>query len=543
MSRSSLPFLVDRAFSTNSLVLQFFAVVMHFLRVNVIWLAAGTAQLAKAHTALTNFFIDGVNQGDGTAVRMSNNMGKATFPINSITSPDMACGVNGEAGVARIAATKAGSTITFEWREWPDGSQPGSIDISHKGPCAVYMKKVDNAAANNNAAGGGWFKIMEDGYDSAANKWCTEKLDPNNGHLAATIPSDLAPGYYLMRPELLALHQADKTPPDPQFYVGCAQIFLSSGGSATTKSTVSIPGYVDLKTPAMTYNVWQVPLKLPFPGFGPPVYIAGSAKRDVKGLTLAQTIGLKPATCVMQNANWCAFLPPKYIDQDGCWSASKNCSTQTEACYKSAGPTGSKNCHNWEDYCTDIRNACDASNFNGPPPFKTYIPTQLPALSGGVVSAKGPMASAPSSTAASGHSASSVSLAYSPPVATPVPASNDSVTAGSNDTCGSNGGQTCKAGMCCSCHGSKFHLPWVRATPSSSNHPTPTSSIPQGPPPTQTTSAARKARPVIGGKGVLGTGGKVGLAGKGMGLGKGGMRRHRKIMKDSIKGITKGDIR
>ena len=230
-------------------------------------------------------------------------------------------GVNGEQGVARVASTKAGDTITFEWRDWPDGSQPGSIDPSHKGPCAVYMKKVDNAAASNNAQGSGWFKIMEDGYDNSTQKWCTEKLIPNNGHMAATIPKDLAPGYYLMRPELLALHQADKTPPDPQFYIGCAQIFLTSGGSSNPKDTVSIPGYVDLNTPAMAYNIWRVPLQLPFPDFGPPLYSRGNSKRDIgTRSTMKQTIGLKPAGCVMENANWCGFLPPKYTDQTSCYS-------------------------------------------------------------------------------------------------------------------------------------------------------------------------------------------------------------------------------
>ena len=232
-------------------------------------------------------------------------------------------GVNGETGVSRIASTKGGDTITFEWRDWPDGSQPGSIDISHKGPCAVYMKKVDNSAASNNAAGGGWFKIMEDGYDSVAGKWCTEKLIPNDGHLAATIPNDLTPGNYLMRPELLALHQADKTPPDPQFYVGCAQIFLTSGGSASPPNTVSIPGYVNMQTPAMTFNIWQVPIKLPFPDFGPPVYTAGSAKRGLTTRnTMTQTVGLKPAECVIQNGNWCGFIPPQYSDQAGCYAVS-----------------------------------------------------------------------------------------------------------------------------------------------------------------------------------------------------------------------------
>lgn len=290
---------------------------------HIMLLAAGTAQHVSAHTAFTNFFVDGVNQGDGVAVRMSDKLSKATFPIPDVASPDMACGVNGEAGVARVAAANAGSTLTFEWRDWPDGTKSGSIDISHKGPCAVYMKKVENSAASDNAAGEGWFKIMEDGYDSETGKWCTEKLIPNDGHMAATIPKDLAGGYYLVRPELLALHEADKTPPNPQFYVGCAQIFLSSTGSAAPSDTVSIPGYVSMSTPAMTYNIWKVPLSLPFPDFGPTVYMPSSSKRGLSVRTpMSQTIGLKPEDCVMTNANWCGFLPPAYNDQESCWTVS-----------------------------------------------------------------------------------------------------------------------------------------------------------------------------------------------------------------------------
>ena len=65
---------------------------MHISQVKFLFLAASTAHLASAHTTFTNFFVNGGDQGDGTAVRMSNNMQKATFPISSVTSPDMACG-------------------------------------------------------------------------------------------------------------------------------------------------------------------------------------------------------------------------------------------------------------------------------------------------------------------------------------------------------------------------------------------------------------------------------------------------------------------
>ena len=65
---------------------------MQISHVKIFVVAAGAAQLASAHTAFTNFFVNGVDQGDGTAVRMSNNMQKATFPLSGVTSPDMACG-------------------------------------------------------------------------------------------------------------------------------------------------------------------------------------------------------------------------------------------------------------------------------------------------------------------------------------------------------------------------------------------------------------------------------------------------------------------
>ena len=66
---------------------------MFYNIIAAILLAAGSAQLSLAHTSFTNFYVDGVNQGDGVAVRMNTDPGKATFPINGITSPDMACGM------------------------------------------------------------------------------------------------------------------------------------------------------------------------------------------------------------------------------------------------------------------------------------------------------------------------------------------------------------------------------------------------------------------------------------------------------------------
>lgn len=411
-------------------------------------LAAAAIDAASAHTTFTNFFIDQAPQGDGTCVRMSNILPHATDPIRPPTSPNMACGANGEKGVARVCPAKSGSSMTLNFRDWPDGSQPGSLDKSHMGPCAVYMKKVDNSAADNNAAGPGWFKIFEEDYDNSTAQWCTSKIMANDGKLSVKLPTDIAGGYYLVRPELLALHEADKNPPDPQFYVGCAQIFLESTGSAVPKDTVSIPGHVDMQHPAMTFGVWNRPKQISFPQFGPSTYQSGSSKRDIESRTTQskQTVGLKPANCIMENDNWCGMTLPSYSDEKGCWASSQNCWDQNKECYGSAGPVGSKNCKNWESYCTSVQQGCKSGNFNGPPSASSFMPAPLSRLSmpgsGNVVA---------SSAETEGQSGDSAKATAETAPTTASPSGDDSSAQdGSVNTCGSNGGLKCATGYCCS---------------------------------------------------------------------------------------------
>jgi hypothetical protein len=68
-----------------------------------------------------------------------------------------------------VCTVPQGSKLTFLWREWADASQPGSIDASHKGPCAVYMKAVGSAIADV-GYGAGWFKIWDSGYDAVTSQ-------------------------------------------------------------------------------------------------------------------------------------------------------------------------------------------------------------------------------------------------------------------------------------------------------------------------------------------------------------------------------------
>lgn len=128
-------------------------------------LSLSVLQIVAAHTIFTTLFVNDVNLGDGTCIRMPQTPNNCTDPINDLGSNDMACGFDGTVGVARVCPVAQTSKLTFLFREYADGSEPGAIDISHKGPCAVYMKAVTSAVTDV-GYGAGWFKIWESGYDS-----------------------------------------------------------------------------------------------------------------------------------------------------------------------------------------------------------------------------------------------------------------------------------------------------------------------------------------------------------------------------------------
>ena len=81
----------------------------------------------------------------------------------------------------------------------------------------VYLAKVDNAA-NANARGLRWFKIAEDGLDTGSGQWGVDRMINNGGWQYFDMPTCIAPGNYLMRVELIALHSAYNQG-GAQFYV------------------------------------------------------------------------------------------------------------------------------------------------------------------------------------------------------------------------------------------------------------------------------------------------------------------------------------
>ena len=227
-----------------------------------------------------------------------------------------------------------------------------------------------NDVLSDKASGDGWFKIWEDGLDMNTGKWCVDTLIENNGLLSVNLPSGLPAGEYLIRPELLALHNAPQG--DPQFYHSCAQIFIEDGPDADLEIpkefAASIPGYILADDPGLTYNIYGSDLP-DYPIPGPPVFNP-TMSSDAKVITKKQEQGAIPSDCLVKNANWCGKPLSTFSDESGCWGTTSQCWDQAETCWDSVPPSGYANCNVWQAYCKSLEKQCKGKDFsNGPVEF------------------------------------------------------------------------------------------------------------------------------------------------------------------------------
>lgn len=123
----------------------------------------------------------------------------------------MACGQPGTHSDI-VLSVEAGDKLGAFWghvirgAQWP-GDPAEYIDKFHKGPIMYYMARVADAATSDHS-GLEWFKIHEDAFDHTQGIWAVDQMIADKGWSYATVPECLAPGQYLLRVELLALHSA-----------------------------------------------------------------------------------------------------------------------------------------------------------------------------------------------------------------------------------------------------------------------------------------------------------------------------------------------
>jgi len=142
-------------------------------------------------------------------------------------------------------------------------------------------------AKSESGSGPVWFKIFEDGYDRTTRKWCVDRLRANGGKLQVTIPTDIAPGNYLFRSELIALHEGDRLY-GAQPYIGCAELTVGGSGTVDPPNKVSIPGVYSANDPGIRFDIYTGSNPA-YPIPGPALYISAAASGNTPSPTPTPT--------------------------------------------------------------------------------------------------------------------------------------------------------------------------------------------------------------------------------------------------------------
>jgi len=212
--------------------------------------AATLAVSVAAHATFQELWINNVDQG-GYCVRLP----QSNSPVTDVTSTDIACNVSPAAASGKCSVSP-GDTVTVEMHQQPATRSCANEAIGgdHYGPINIYMAPVSDASS---AVGSdsSWFKISEMGLPSSnPDYWATEVLNDNCGHFTFTIPDDIAPGDYLLRAEVIALHVASSVG-GAQFYMSCYQLTVGGSGTASP-DTVSFPGAYSAQDPGILINIY-----------------------------------------------------------------------------------------------------------------------------------------------------------------------------------------------------------------------------------------------------------------------------------------------
>ena len=175
---------------------------------------------------------------------------------SAYTSPDMICHRSATPGKGHLQVA-AGDTLTLQWSPWPE---------SHHGPISDWLAPCDGPCQNVNKEDLRFFKITGlgviepgvPGYSAA------DLLIENNNAWVVQIPSNIAPGHYVLRHEILALHGAG-SPDGAQSYPQCINLEITGSG---TETPAGVPGTAlyAADDPGVLVNIYDANLDYIVPG-------------------------------------------------------------------------------------------------------------------------------------------------------------------------------------------------------------------------------------------------------------------------------------
>ncbi|KAH8889609.1 hypothetical protein GQ53DRAFT_689359, partial [Thozetella sp. PMI_491] len=180
----------------------------------------------------------------------------------AFSGPDIICHNAAKPGGGHLTI-KAGDSISLQWNTWPD---------SHHGPVIDYLANCNGACETVDKTTLKFFKIDAPAYISGANPgfWATDVLIQNNFTWMVQIPANIAPGNYVLRHEIIALHAAGSAN-GAQAYPQCLNLQITGSGTYAPAGVAGTALY-NPTDPGILFNLYTSPIAYTVPG---PTLISG----------------------------------------------------------------------------------------------------------------------------------------------------------------------------------------------------------------------------------------------------------------------------
>ncbi|OWP03495.1 hypothetical protein B2J93_7513 [Marssonina coronariae] len=188
---------------------------------------------------------------------------------DAYADPNIICHRN--ATNAQTSATvKAGGTVELQWTTWPS-SHHGPV-LDYLADCGGDCKTVDKTTLK-------FFKIDEVGLvddTTLPGKWGSDTLEANNNTWSVTIPKSIAPGNYVLRHEIIALHSAGQVG-GAQNYPQCINLEVTGSGTDSPAGTLGTALYKETD-PGIEVNIYATIASYALPG--PALYTGAASARQ-----------------------------------------------------------------------------------------------------------------------------------------------------------------------------------------------------------------------------------------------------------------------
>ncbi|KAJ6503881.1 glycosyl hydrolase family 61-domain-containing protein [Mycena sanguinolenta] len=228
---------------------------MKFLSV----LFAAWAVKVSAHYTLPALIVGGADTDQWQYVRQTNNF-ESNDPVTDVTIDDIRCYTSTESDTSSTATVTAGSTIGF--------TVP--ITLYHPGVLNVYMAQAPAGTdvADWDGSGEVWFRIYQITADT-------------DGGETITFPSQ-------------TIHVANVYG-GAQFYLSCAQIEVTNGGSGTPGPLVAFPGAYTGNEPGILIDIYY-PIPANYTQPGPPLWTGAGGSSPPPVSSTVKTTSTKAST-------------------------------------------------------------------------------------------------------------------------------------------------------------------------------------------------------------------------------------------------------